>query len=189
MGGVGWGRGGGGMGALSVAGTGVGIAPENLSPIFGAFQQGDGTPSRRYGGPGLGLPIAREVGALLGGEITAEGELGQGSTFTLYLPCELPGIAADSADLSLDSSDGISASQNGDAHTEAIEALQLQPALPDDTFPGGRRLLVLERARGALLPLLAYSAVSDLPGINGPVHVGTAVRPQQGLGVRQNAPR
>src|SRR5260370_13495651 len=123
MGGVGWGRGGGGMGALSVAGTGVGIAPENLSPIFGAFQQGDGTLSRRYGGTGLGLSIAREVGALLGGEITAESELGRGSTFTLYLPCELPGIAVDSANLSLGSRHGVSASHHRDAQAQAHQAL------------------------------------------------------------------
>ncbi|MBV8431978.1 MAG: GAF domain-containing protein, partial [Solirubrobacterales bacterium] len=77
--------------AFSVADTAIDIEPENLTTIFGAFQQGDGTLSRRYGGTGLGLSIAREVGALLGGDISAESELEQGSTFTLYLPCELPG--------------------------------------------------------------------------------------------------
>ncbi len=179
---------GGEMLAFSVADTGIGIAPENLTTIFGAFQQGDGTLSRRYGGTGLGLSIAREVGALLGGEITAESELGQGSTFTLYLPCELPGVTADAAALSPGTGHGVSASQNGDAHAEATEALRLQPAVPDDTLSGDRRLLVLEGARGGLLTLLAYSAVSDLTGIHGPVQVSTAVSPEQGIEALSAAP-
>ena len=55
----------------------------------------------------------------------------------------------------------------------------MQPAAPDDA--GGRRLLVLEGARGGLLTLLAHSAVSDLTGIHGPVHVATATNPEQGI--------
>src|SRR5215472_9985214 len=97
----------------------IGITPENLTTIFGAFQQGDGTLSRRYGGTGLGLSIAREVGALLGGEITAESELGRGSTFSLYLPCELPGAVLDVAD---HGSNGVGAGHNGEARTGATEA-------------------------------------------------------------------
>ena len=174
--------------AFSVADTGIGIAPENLSTIFGAFQQGDGTLSRRYGGTGLGLSIAREVGALLGGEITAQSELGQGSTFTLYLPCELPGAAADLYPDSLGAGESVSIVPNGDGHADATEALRLQPTLPDDAAPGGRRLLVLEGSRGGLLTLLAHSAVSDLTGIDGPVQVGTAVSPEQGIEALAAAP-
>ncbi|MGH3215014.1 MAG: HAMP domain-containing protein [Trebonia sp.] len=80
--------------AFSVTDTGIGIAPENLAVIFGAFQQGDGTLSRRYGGTGLGLSIASEVTALLGGRITAESDLGRGSTFILHVPARLPDIPA-----------------------------------------------------------------------------------------------
>jgi signal transduction histidine kinase/HAMP domain-containing protein/CheY-like chemotaxis protein len=174
--------------AFSVADTGIGIAPENLSTIFGAFQQGDGTLSRRYGGTGLGLSIAREVGALLGGEITAQSELGRGSTFTLYLPCELPGATADLYPDSPGAGESVSIVPNGDGHADATEALRLQAALPDDAPPGGRRLLVLEGSRGGLLTLLAHSAVSDLTGIDGPVQVGTAVSPEQGIEALAAAP-
>ncbi|MGX5185971.1 HAMP domain-containing protein [Streptomyces avermitilis] len=146
---------GGAVVAFHVKDTGIGIPEQQLETIFGAFQQADGTTSRKYGGTGLGLSITREIAHLLGGAVTVDSTPGQGSTFTLYLPV----ARADFEELAQGAQPGEASQGDGAAdHPRASHAL---------TGAGGpthrrRRILVVEERPRGLLTLVAESTVANL---------------------------
>ena len=79
---------------IAVTDTGVGMAPDVLRSLFKPFTQAAASTNRQYGGTGLGLTICRQLAELMGGDVTVQTALGEGSVFTLHIPAERIGDSA-----------------------------------------------------------------------------------------------
>jgi signal transduction histidine kinase len=84
---------------VQVKDNGAGISEEQIPNLFDTFRQIDGSSTRRWGGLGIGLAIARHIVELHGGKISVESKRGQGSTFAFTIPIETDDVLRSSREL------------------------------------------------------------------------------------------
>jgi PAS domain S-box-containing protein len=129
---------------FSVADTGIGIPPEKVKSIFNAFEQADGSITRKYGGTGLGLSISSQLIELMGGRIWVESEAGRGSTFHFTVRF------------------GIHHGSLADNERTSLASLRDLPVLIVDDNATNRRILELVTTNWHMKPTLAESGPQAL---------------------------
>jgi len=124
---------------MSVTDSGIGIPPDKLDSVFEEFSQADDSTTRNFGGTGLGLPISRRFCRMMGGDITVESALGEGSTFTIRLPLQVQQV--DDGAGALDATDNTDNTDKADKADKADHTDSVAAVVPSD--PGDERVVLV----------------------------------------------
>ena len=154
---------------FAVRDSGIGIAPENQKHIFEGFSQAEASTTRRFGGTGLGLSISRRLVALMGGELSLQSELGQGSTFAFTVTLPVSADAADSAPALPVTGLQVLVVDDNPSAREVLSVMVTSLGWQLDLAASGDQALALMRARATAgqTPYQAIFMDWQMPGMDG----------------------